>query len=179
MAFCELLHNARDALVRIVTYSMPMFPAGVSSEIRIRPFAIAITSLSMAVALYLGFHPTAGQSLPRQSDKILHFLAFAVMTFCSAWIVSIQSETNSLIRLWQRRYALCNLVAWMAASILSEFVQALVPSKTFQYGDVLGNIAGSIAGSAGASIVQARNTEALGGYLLLASEDPVPQRRSP
>jgi VanZ family protein len=37
--------------------------------------------------------------------------------------------------------AIVNIVA----SVMSEYVQALLPSKTFQLGDILANIAGTLA----------------------------------
>lgn len=50
---------------------------------------------------------------------------------------------------------------------MSEFVQAILPTKTFQYGDILANIVGTTLGSAVAGYMQTSRLETASNHILL------------
>ncbi|KEQ97228.1 hypothetical protein AUEXF2481DRAFT_37759 [Aureobasidium subglaciale EXF-2481] len=99
-----------------------------------KPFAAAFVVL-LFIAASLGLAPN---QLPqyKQSDKVLHFVTFFLITFCFYWII----ETN------RRRVIHFTLVACtVALSIGSEVVQGLLPNgREFDPYDILANVVGSL-----------------------------------
>ncbi|KAF2399959.1 hypothetical protein EJ06DRAFT_466694, partial [Trichodelitschia bisporula] len=93
-------------------------------------------SLLLLAAAYLGLAPS---SIPtyKQSDKVLHFVTFFMLTLCFYWIV----ETS-------RRRSL-NLTLFVCPFVLgvgSEIVQGLLPNgREFDFYDIGANVAGSLA----------------------------------
>ncbi|KAG9556022.1 hypothetical protein KCU86_g19915, partial [Aureobasidium melanogenum] len=87
------------------------------------------------IAASLGLAPNR---LPqyKQSDKVLHFVTFFLITLCFYWII----ETN------RRRVIHFTLVACtVALSIGSEIVQGLLPNgRDFDPYDILANVVGSL-----------------------------------
>ncbi|TKA58684.1 hypothetical protein B0A49_10838 [Cryomyces minteri] len=101
---------------------------------RIRlPFAGAFTVLILAAA-YLGLAPS---TIPNygQSDKVLHFVTFFLLTLCFYWIL----ETNR-----RRNLQLTVLVCTALLGVGSEVVQGLLPNgRNFDPYDILANVLGS------------------------------------
>ncbi|OBW69594.1 MAG: Uncharacterized protein AUREO_003650 [Aureobasidium pullulans] len=99
-----------------------------------KPFAAAFVVLIL-IAASLGLAP---DRLPKykQSDKVLHFVIFFLITFCFYWII----ETN------RRRVIHFTLLACtVALSIGSEVVQGLLPNgREFDPYDILANVVGSL-----------------------------------
>ncbi|KAG9880435.1 hypothetical protein KCU94_g20487, partial [Aureobasidium melanogenum] len=99
-----------------------------------KPFAAAFVVL-LFIAASLGLAPNR---LPqyKQSDKVLHFVTFFLITLCFYWII----ETN------RRRVIHFTLVACtVALSIGSEIVQGLLPNgRDFDPYDILANVVGSL-----------------------------------
>ncbi|KZV95106.1 hypothetical protein EXIGLDRAFT_583429, partial [Exidia glandulosa HHB12029] len=80
------------------------------------------------------------------NDKVQHFTAFAFITgfFHFAWDVEDDAR-----RIWFWRYAPLAITAGvcvLGGSVVSEFVQGLLPYKEFQRGDIAANVLGSIVG---------------------------------
>ncbi|GAA5843578.1 hypothetical protein JCM3766R1_002418 [Sporobolomyces carnicolor] len=138
------IRGAHD-VVTVVWYSLPITP---TLPVRVRPFFIGLTLATLIVLSLLGFHPTlasrvAPASVPF-SDKVLHFVCFAAATasFYRIWRVKDDARKNWVGWRWFNEivtFATCCIVG----GIFSEFVQSLLPYKTFQFGDVFANLLGS------------------------------------
>ncbi|GAA5879944.1 hypothetical protein JCM1840_006939 [Sporobolomyces johnsonii] len=115
--------------------------------LRIRPAFVLLTSLTLLVLSLLGFHPTlAARLAPPQvpfSDKVLHFVCFALATslFYAIWQVEEHARRVWFWRWWNELAAI--LVCVLVGGIGSEFVQSLLPYKTFQAGDIVANLLGA------------------------------------
>lgn len=115
--------------------------------LRIRPALVLGTFLALLLLSLLGFHPTLASHLTPAavpaSDKLLHFVCFGIATalFYSCWVVEEPARRVTFWRYWNELVSLvsCTLVG----GIGSEFVQALLPYKEFQIGDVVANVLGS------------------------------------
>ncbi|BGP35625.1 hypothetical protein JCM10296v2_007466 [Rhodotorula toruloides] len=127
-------------------WSLRSFPLG-DLPLRIRPVFVVYTFLTLVVLSLLGFHPTLAHHLAPPSvpfsDKVLHFVCFfcATALFYTCWVVEEQARRVWFWRWWNE---LSSAVVCLGfGGILSEFVQALLPSHTFQLGDILANLLGS------------------------------------
>uniref|UniRef100_A0A0K3CQU9 VanZ-like domain-containing protein n=1 Tax=Rhodotorula toruloides TaxID=5286 RepID=A0A0K3CQU9_RHOTO len=127
-------------------WSLRSFPLG-DLPLRIRPVFVVYTFLTLVVLSLLGFHPTLAHHLAPPSvpfsDKVLHFVCFfcATALFYTCWVVEEQARRVWFWRWWNE---LSSAVVCLGfGGILSEFVQALLPSHTFQPGDILANLLGS------------------------------------
>ncbi|KAH3684855.1 hypothetical protein WICPIJ_004158 [Wickerhamomyces pijperi] len=97
---------------------------------RIRPSILLAFLLGLLFAAYLGF---AELSLP--NDKLVHFLTFFTLTALFYWLFET-SHTRYI-----RNVTL--LVCTLGAGVGSEFVQSLVPYRTFDFKDIICNVFGS------------------------------------
>ncbi|KAF8197850.1 hypothetical protein BJ912DRAFT_46646 [Pholiota molesta] len=121
--------------VRIPKYDMP---------IRFRPWFLIFTCVIMVILAFLGF-TNFSQALPL-NDKILHFLCFGIATAVFYFIVDVDESAR---RIWFWRHStliFTTFTCFFCGGILSEFVQAALPYKTFQWSDVLANLCGSSLG---------------------------------
>jgi len=87
---------------------------------------------------YLGLAPLTVPSLPsyKQSDKVLHFVTFFLLTLCFYWII----ETNR-----RRNLQLAVFVCTIILGIGSEVVQGLLPNgRDFDPYDIVANILGTL-----------------------------------
>ncbi|SGY82190.1 BQ5605_C009g05551 [Microbotryum silenes-dioicae] len=133
-------------LTRLIwkSYSIePRFP------VRIRPMMALLTASSLLVLAALGFHPTLASKISPPvpfSDKLLHFvcLTAASAQFYAIWNVDQAVRTSWHWKHWNELVSI--LVCGIWGSIGSEFVQSLLPYKTFQWGDVVANILGTTLG---------------------------------
>ncbi|GAA5937937.1 uncharacterized protein JCM15063_005418 [Sporobolomyces koalae] len=116
--------------------------------LRIRPFFLLTTFVALSILSVLGFHPTLATHLAPPSvpfsDKVLHFVCFlfATTTFYHIWVVEDHARKVFVGWRWFNEiltFAVCCIVG----GICSEFVQSLLPYKTFQFGDVFANLFGS------------------------------------
>jgi len=132
--------------------------------------AIAFTTTSL-VAAYLGLAPTTlpTSTIP-QSDKVLHFLTFLLLTLFFYWI----PETLNRRRTLQLTLLICTL----ALGVGSEVLQALLPNgREFDGWDIVANVMGSGIAVAGCGWYHRRMVErkrkAKGvGYTGVPGEDP-------
>ncbi|KAE8221469.1 hypothetical protein CF319_g5180 [Tilletia indica] len=113
--------------------------------VRIRLAFVLLNVLDLTLLGLLGFHPHA-QEYVFLNDKVLHFFGFffATMLFYGMWDVD-----ESARRIWFWRHfplLLSGVTCFLIGSIGSEFVQALLPYKAFQWGDILANMFGSALG---------------------------------
>lgn len=97
---------------------------------RIRPSILLAFVLGLLFAAYLGF---AELSLP--NDKLVHFLTFFTLTSLFYWL--FETQHTRYIR------NITILICTLGAGIGSEFVQSLVPYRTFDFKDILCNVLGS------------------------------------
>ncbi|PWN42121.1 hypothetical protein IE81DRAFT_366856 [Ceraceosorus guamensis] len=113
--------------------------------LRIRPTILVLNVLALLGLAFLGFHPRGGAYIPI-NDKLLHFICFFLATALFYMIWDVDEEAR---RGWIWRNApllLSGVTCFLAGGIGSEFVQAMLPYKTFQWGDVLANLLGSSLG---------------------------------
>ncbi|GAA5991502.1 hypothetical protein JCM5350_005187 [Sporobolomyces pararoseus] len=132
-------------LHRFIWFSLPLSP---NLPLRIRPFFLLTTFLTLLLLSLLGFHPTLATRLAPPSvpfsDKVLHFVCFALATAGFYRIWKVQDEARKAWVGWRMfneivTFAVCCIVG----GIFSEIVQSLLPYKTFQFGDVFANLLGS------------------------------------
>lgn len=151
LASLQSRHDLKRALLRSVpVQSLPL---------RLRPAFLLLTTITMLILALLGFHPTLATKISPPvpfSDKLLHFICFFIASaqFYAIWVV----EPTSRDSIW-RNYPemLSILVCVLFGAIGSEFVQSLLPYKTFQYGDVIANVLGSSLGITLARILTIRH----------------------
>ncbi|KAF7782278.1 hypothetical protein Agabi119p4_1654 [Agaricus bisporus var. burnettii] len=120
---------------RIPKYDLPL---------RLRPWFLMFTCLVMIMLAFLGF-TNFSHALPL-NDKLLHFICFALATGVFYFIVDVEENAR---RIWFWRYfglISTTFTCFLCGGILSEFVQAALPYKEFQIGDVAANILGSTTG---------------------------------
>jgi len=114
--------------------------------IRIRPWFLVLTCLTIILLGLLGFTNIA-RSLPL-NDKILHFICLGIATGLFYWCFEPEEEAR---RVWFWRHAglICTFIlCFFFGAIMSEYVQSLLPYKTFEGGDILANLLGCSFGLA-------------------------------
>ncbi|KAL5121137.1 hypothetical protein ACEQ8H_000988 [Pleosporales sp. CAS-2024a] len=102
-----------------------------------KPFAAAFVLL-IFISAAAGFSPPS-YTIPtyKQSDKVLHFVAFFLITLSFYWIVE-----TSRRKVLQLTFTVCTL----GLGCVSEVVQGLLPiHRDFDYYDVLANGLGSVS----------------------------------
>ncbi|KAK9458930.1 uncharacterized protein V1516DRAFT_681544 [Lipomyces oligophaga] len=99
-------------------------------------FAVAFIAIAVVMA-YLGFTPI---SLP--NDKFLHFIFFFLLTTVFYWIVDTSRR---------RLINVTTIVCIVIGGIGSEFLQTLVPTRTFDPYDIVANVAGASLSLLGSS----------------------------
>jgi len=131
-----------------------------------KPFAGGFVGLCIIAAL-AGLAPSQYE-LPayKQSDKVLHFLTFFILTFLFYWVL----ETNRR-RVLQFTFLVCTL----ALGFGSEVAQELIPNgRHFDYYDILANVLGSLSSMAICNWYHKRMLErkrAARGYNAVAGDD--------
>jgi len=101
---------------------------------RIRSYPAVAFAALILISAYIGLAPNTVPSW-KQSDKVLHFIVFFLLTLCFYWIL----ETNK-----RRTLQLTLFVCTFGLSVGSEIVQALLPNgREFDPFDVVCNVAGS------------------------------------
>jgi len=103
-----------------------------------------IWSFGMAYALY-----SPGSNVPDipkfyGSDKLIHFGMFTGMPFLWNRVIlkRARQKAKNKIKLFTNY-----LVLWILIAILSEYIQRIVPGRSFDYMDILTNISGVITGT--------------------------------
>jgi len=112
--------------------------------VRFRPWFLVFTCFIMVVLAFLGF-TNFSRSLPL-NDKLLHFLCFCIATGVFYFIIDVE---ESVRRIWFWRHSsliFTGFTCFFCGGILSELVQAALPFKHFEWGDVLSNLLGSSLG---------------------------------
>lgn len=108
---------------------------------------IVATFLALLTLSLLGFHPSLATHLAPPSvpfsDKVLHFVCFFAATalFYACWVVEESARRVTFWRYWNELVTVAGFT--LVGGIGSEFIQALLPYKTFQVGDVVANVLGS------------------------------------
>lgn len=80
------------------------------------------------------------------NDKVLHFFCLGLATCLVYFIFDVEEDAR---RIWVWRNAgllITGFLCFVLGGIVSEFVQALLPYKTFQIGDIAANLLGSSLG---------------------------------
>lgn len=98
---------------------------------RVRKSALLLFALGIALAAYLGF-----ANISFRNDKLLHFSVFFLLTALFYWLF----DTQSTRAIRNMTFVCCTL----AGGIGSEFVQALLPYRSFDVMDIIANIVGSL-----------------------------------
>ncbi|KAF7793911.1 hypothetical protein EIP86_005033 [Pleurotus ostreatoroseus] len=116
----------RSHHVRIPKYDMP---------IRFRPWFLVFTCIVMIILGVLGFS-NLSHALPL-NDKLLHFFCLMLATGIFYFIFDVEEDAR---RIWIWRSAPLMLTCFMClflGGVMSEFVQAMLPYKEFQFGDIV------------------------------------------
>ncbi|KAF9050015.1 hypothetical protein BJ165DRAFT_1525308 [Panaeolus papilionaceus] len=117
---------------------------GYDLPIRLRPWFMVFTALIMLLLAFLGF-TNFSHSLPL-NDKLLHFICFGIATAVFYFIIDVE-ESARRVWFWRHSSWFTTLfVCCFCGGVLSEFVQAALPYKEFQWGDVFANLLGSSLG---------------------------------
>jgi len=129
--------RAFKALMRSYHFKIPKYDL----PLRIRPWFVVLTFLVMLLLALLGF-TNLTHAIPL-NDKLLHFFCLGIATGVFYFIFDVEEEYR---RIWFWRH--CPLmftifVCFFLGGIVSEFVQSLLPYKTFQFGDIVANLLGS------------------------------------
>ncbi|EAU91442.2 hypothetical protein CC1G_01931 [Coprinopsis cinerea okayama7 len=98
----------------------------------------------MILLAFLGF-TNVSKSLPLNT-KLLHFFCFALATTVFYFIIDVEEQAR---RIWFWRYSsliFTTVICFFCGGILSEFVQAALPYKDFDLGDIVANLLGSSVG---------------------------------
>jgi len=122
----------RSHHVKIPKYDLPL---------RFRPWFVVLTFLIMLSLAFLGF-TNFTHAIPL-NDKLLHFFCLGIATGVFYFIFDVEEEYR---RIWFWRHSplmFTVFVCLFLGGIVSEFVQSLLPHKTFQFGDVVANLLGS------------------------------------
>ncbi|ORZ23314.1 hypothetical protein BCR42DRAFT_404469 [Absidia repens] len=82
----------------------------------------------------LGFAPIHLHE--RINDKALHFSTFCILTVCLYFLWNLSFKRNLILT--------CGVLFFL--TIGSEFVQGLLPYRTFDWNDILANVFGSATG---------------------------------
>ncbi|KAF2813669.1 uncharacterized protein BDZ99DRAFT_436054 [Mytilinidion resinicola] len=134
-----------------------------------KPFAGGFVGLCLIAGL-AGLSPSEYAQLPayKQSDKVLHFLTFFVLTFLFYWIL----ETNR-----RRVVQFTFLVCTVALGFGSEVAQEIIPNgRNFDYYDILANALGSVSSLAICNWYHKRMLErkrAARGYNAVAGDEDI------
>lgn len=129
--------HAFKALMRSHRFKIPNYDL----PLRIRPWFVVLTILIMVTLALLGLTNLA-HSLPL-NDKLLHFFCLGVATGVFYFIFDVEEEYR---RIWFWRHCpmmFTVFVCFILGGIVSEFVQSLLPYKTFQFSDIVANLLGS------------------------------------
>ncbi|KAF2252592.1 hypothetical protein BU26DRAFT_517190 [Trematosphaeria pertusa] len=131
-----------------------------------KPFAAAFVAVIL-ISAAAGFSPP-DYKIPtyKQSDKVLHFVAFFALTVAFYWIVE-----TSRRKVLQLTFTVCTIGLGFA----SEIVQGLLPiHREFDYYDILANVLGSVSALALCNWYHKRMLErkrAARGYGAVAGDD--------
>jgi len=78
------------------------------------------------------------------SDKLIHFGMFAGMAFLWSRVIRKKADKKGE----EKTKLFTNyLVLWILIAILTEYLQTLVPGRSFDYFDIVTNIVGVIIGT--------------------------------
>jgi len=135
------IRRANKAILR--SYKFKLIH-GRDLPIRFRPWFLLFTTLLLILLGLLGF-TNISNSVP-VNDKVLHFICLGAATGIFYWIFDVDEDSR---RIWFWRHAglICTFVlCFLFGGIISEFVQSMLPYKTFQSEDVVANLLGSSCG---------------------------------
>ncbi|CCH42266.1 putative membrane protein [Wickerhamomyces ciferrii] len=97
---------------------------------RLRKSVLAGLAVALIIAAYLGF-----ADISLEHDKLVHFFVFFGLTLMFYWLF----ETSSTRAIRNLTFIICTL----AGGIGSEFIQGLLPYRTFDPKDIICNVLGS------------------------------------
>ncbi|PWN25253.1 hypothetical protein BDZ90DRAFT_85871 [Jaminaea rosea] len=136
----------RSIPIRIASSSSSRSSPPITLPLSVRPALLLLNIVDLLLLGLLGFHPASSTVVPL-NDKLLHFICFflASLLFYSIWDVpSTTRRTSPFYRYLP--LGLSFFVCFLVGGVGSEFVQALLPYKRFDWWDVVANLAGSSLG---------------------------------
>ncbi|KZT57762.1 hypothetical protein CALCODRAFT_433787 [Calocera cornea HHB12733] len=136
--------RTRLVLRRIMRSQKFVLPGSYYLPLRLRPWFIIFTMVDMVLLALLGFTNVV-HNVP-VNDKVLHFAGLGLATGLVYFIFDVEEDAR---RIWIWRNAgllITGFLCFVLGGIVSEFVQALLPYKTFQLGDIAANLLGSSLG---------------------------------
>ncbi|WVO17545.1 hypothetical protein L204_105240 [Cryptococcus depauperatus] len=111
------------------------------SPLNIRPAMVFATAAWIILLGVLGMAPLPDLPI---NDKALHFFGLGFATFLLYFVIEVPEGPGR--RVWYIRRApliVTLILSFFVGGIVSEFVQALLPWKTFQVADIFSNLLGS------------------------------------
>jgi len=136
----KYIRRSNKAVMRSYHFQIPVYDL----PVRLRPWFLIFTSLTMVMLAFLGF-TNVSHGLPL-NDKLLHFFCLMLATGVFYFIFDVEEDAR---RVWFWRQApliFTGVVCFLFGGILSEYVQSMIPLKEFQFGDVVANLLGSSFG---------------------------------
>ncbi|GMK54487.1 hypothetical protein CspeluHIS016_0110730 [Cutaneotrichosporon spelunceum] len=109
--------------------------------LHVRPAIIAAVAIWVLLLGVLGFAPLPDLPL---NDKALHFFGMGFAAFLIYFVFEVPEGPHR--RVWYIRRApllLTLVLAFLFGGIVSEFLQAMLPWKHFQVGDIVANLLGA------------------------------------
>ncbi|EJU04288.1 hypothetical protein DACRYDRAFT_114641 [Dacryopinax primogenitus] len=129
---------------RIMRSQKFVLPNNYHLPIRLRPWFVIFTLVDMIFLAFLGFTNVV-HDVP-VNDKVMHFVCLGLATGLVYFIFDVEEDAR---RIWIWRNAglfITGFLCFVLGGIVSEFVQGLLPYKTFQLGDIAANLLGSSLG---------------------------------
>ncbi|THH28744.1 hypothetical protein EUX98_g5440 [Antrodiella citrinella] len=134
------IRKSNKAVMRSYHLKIPIYDV----PVRLRPWFIFFTMLIMLLLAFLGF-TNFTHGLPI-NDKLLHFFCLMLATGVFYFIFDVEEDARR-IWFWRRSPLIfTGFVCFILGGIVSEFIQSLLPYKSFQFGDIVANILGSSIG---------------------------------
>ncbi|KIM26980.1 hypothetical protein M408DRAFT_330340 [Serendipita vermifera MAFF 305830] len=137
--------SKKRKLLKMIMRSYKLrLPQGLDLPIRLRPWFVGLTAIVLLCLALFGFTNLAQHW--SFNDKALHFICFTFATAQFYFVLDVDEDVRHIF-FW-RHFSLgfAGVVCLLIGGIFSEFVQSLLPYKTFHWGDVIANLLGASLG---------------------------------
>ncbi|BEI85560.1 hypothetical protein CcaverHIS002_0509610 [Cutaneotrichosporon cavernicola] len=128
------------AFERVEDFFLRSYPVR-DLPLNVRPAIIAAVAVWTLLLGVLGFAPLPELPL---NDKALHFFGMGFAAFLIYFVFEVPEGPHR--RVWYIRRApllLTLVLAFLFGGVISEFIQAMLPWKHFQFGDIVANLLGT------------------------------------
>ena len=101
-------------------------------EVQIRTLPAAIFTITLLITGFLGLSPSS--SIVPVHDKFQHFFCFFLLSLSFYWILDVSKKKATQF----------TTITMVAASIASEYLQAILTPRQFDPVDIAANLVGSM-----------------------------------